>query len=446
MTDLLAVWLPLALSWAMMAVAQPVVAAGISRLPDAPVHLAAYGVTLDLAVLVESPIIMMFSASVALARDQNSHRLLRRFMLAFSGVLTAVFAVVTLSPLAEAVLVHIVGVPSEVAGHAARGLRWLLPWVPAIAWRRFHQGPLLAAGRPGLITFGTVGRLLALATVVAAGVRWPVLPGTVLGALALSVSVVVEAVLATWWARPVIRRLPPGDPRDLTLRGIWRFYLPLATTDLLRVISRPVTTAGIARAGAAEASLSAWPVAHGLVMLLCSGVMAFQEMVVALAGTDATERKVERFVGATGLVFSGVMAVMAFTPILGVYLAEVVRLPPDLRSLTAAGVRWLLPLPLLLAGRNLLRGILIHRRHTAWVQHAMTAYLVALAGALALGVWARTTGVILAAAATVVAQMVEVGTLAGALSLAGRPLAAMRPADVGVGRSAASGGRRIPWK
>ncbi len=443
MTDLLAIWLPLALSWAMMAAAQPVVAAGISRLPDAAVHLAAFGVTQDLAVLVESPIIMMFSASVALARDQESYHLLRRFMLTFSGVLTAIFAAATFTPLGRLVLLHVVGVPPDVAGHAAQALRWLLPWVPAIAWRRFHQGPLLASGHPRLITYGTAGRLAALAAVVAAGTRWPALPGATLGAVALSASVVVEAALATRWARPVIRGLPPGNARGLTLRRIWRFYLPLAATDVMRVASRPVTTAGIARATSAGPSLAAWPVASGLVMLLCSAVMAFQEMVVALAGSGAAEKRVERFVTAAGVVFASVLAVVAFTPILDAYLRFLVRLPATLEPLAAAGVRWLLPLPLLLAVRNLLRGLLIHRHRTSWVQHAMTAYLAALIAVLAAGAWAQVPGVVLAAVATVTAQAVEVGVLAAALASVGRP-AAVRPPEVAVGRPAIPTERRMP--
>ncbi|MDR7468431.1 MAG: hypothetical protein QN194_15625 [Armatimonadota bacterium] len=444
MTDLLAFWLPLALSWAMMAAAQPLVTAGIGRLPDAPVHLAAYGVTLDLAVLMESPIIMMFSASVALARDQESYRLLRQFMLGVSGVLTAVFAAVTFTPLGQWALIHIVGVPSDVADPAAHALVWLLPWVPAIAWRRFHQGPLLTAGRPRLISYGTAGRLLALTAVVGAGTRWPVLPGTSLGAVALSTSVVVEALLATWWARPLVRRLPSGGSPGLTLRSVWGFYLPLAATDLMRVISRPVTTAGIARAAAAGPSLSAWPVSHGLVMLVCSGVMAFQEMVVALAGAAPPERRVERFVMVTGAVFTVALAILAATPALSDYLTAVVRLPPDLRPLAIAGVRWMVPLPLLLAVRNLLRGILIHRRRTPWVQHAMTAYLVTLAGGLAMGVWGGMTGVVLAAASTVAAQVVEVGVLAVALSLA-RGLPVGTPASTAnVYSSPIPGGRRMP--
>ena len=56
-------WLPLALSWTMMSVAGPVANAGIARLPEPAVNLAAHGLTMSIAVLIESPIIMILSIS-----------------------------------------------------------------------------------------------------------------------------------------------------------------------------------------------------------------------------------------------------------------------------------------------------------------------------------------------------------------------------------------------
>ncbi len=418
---LLAFWLPLALSWTMMAVAQPVVSIGISRLPNPEVHLAAYGVTLDLAVLIESPIIMLFSASVALARDQVSYRLLRRFTLLLCGTLMGLFALVAFTSLFDVVVVRLLAVPPPIAAQVRPALQVLLPWVPAIAWRRLHQGPLLVAGTPRLITYGTLCRLLALGTVVFVGTRWALLPGVLVGAVALAVSVVVEALLITIWARPVTRRLPEGNEEELTTRKISKFYVPLASTDLMRVLSRPVTTAGIARAAFPSVSLSAWPVANGLSQLLSSGVMAFQEMVVALSGSQVSYRRISQFVILIGLGCTGLVALVAFTPLADGYLTDVVRLPADLIPPTESGLRVLVLLPVLLAVRNLFRGTLIRTRHTQHVQHAMAVNLATLVVVLTVGAWQRLPGVLLAASATLVAQAVEVLVLLAFLQTVARP-------------------------
>ena len=59
-------WLPLAGTWLMMAVEAPYLAAIVARLADPTENLAAFGVALSLAVIIEAPVIMLMSASTAL--------------------------------------------------------------------------------------------------------------------------------------------------------------------------------------------------------------------------------------------------------------------------------------------------------------------------------------------------------------------------------------------
>lgn len=404
---LVAFWLPLALSWAMMALAQPIVAAGISRLPNASTHLAAFGFTQDMAVLIESPIIMLLSASVALTRDRESYEVLRRFMLLFAGGLTTLFALTALTPLYNLIAREVVGVPVEVATASKPAMALLLPWVPAIAWRRFHQGPLISGGYPRLLTYATIFRLASLTFVVWAGTRWPLLSGTSLGALALSVSVVVEALFVTWWAWPVVRRLPRTKSPPLTFRTVLRFYLPLAGTDIMRVLSRPVMTAGIARAALPLISLAAWPVASGFIGLASSSVMAFQEMVVFVSSAPAGARRVGRFVLWIGVIVAGFVAASAYTSLFSLYLRRVIDAPQEIVSPAIASIRILATLPLLIAARNLLRGMLIAHKHTTAVQRAMGANFFSLCVLLAGGVLLGLTGIVLASYSLILSQVVE---------------------------------------
>ena len=80
-------WWPLAASWLMMGLELPAVSAVMARLPEPTVSLAAYGgVVFPLALLIESPIIMLLSASTALSRDWPSYRLVRRAMLTMGEI------------------------------------------------------------------------------------------------------------------------------------------------------------------------------------------------------------------------------------------------------------------------------------------------------------------------------------------------------------------------
>ena len=82
-------WLPLAASWLLMAVEQPMLTATMGRMADEKVQLAAWGsVVFPIALVVEAPIIMLLAASTALCEDWVSYRKVRRFMWISGAALT----------------------------------------------------------------------------------------------------------------------------------------------------------------------------------------------------------------------------------------------------------------------------------------------------------------------------------------------------------------------
>ena len=78
-------WIPLAATRLMMAAEGPFLAAIIARLANPKYNLAAYGVAFSFAVLIEAPIIMIMSASTALAKDRDSFLKLRNFTYILNG-------------------------------------------------------------------------------------------------------------------------------------------------------------------------------------------------------------------------------------------------------------------------------------------------------------------------------------------------------------------------
>ena len=74
-------WLPLAATWLMMSIEGPFLAAVIARLSQPKYNLAAYGVAFSFAMLMESPVIMIMTASTALVKDRDSLRTLGGFTL-----------------------------------------------------------------------------------------------------------------------------------------------------------------------------------------------------------------------------------------------------------------------------------------------------------------------------------------------------------------------------
>ena len=81
-----ALWLPLAVSFELMMLEGPTVQGAMGRLPAPELHLAAWGLTISLSLLIESPVIMLLATAIALVQDADSYHALRRFMLTLAEV------------------------------------------------------------------------------------------------------------------------------------------------------------------------------------------------------------------------------------------------------------------------------------------------------------------------------------------------------------------------
>jgi hypothetical protein len=418
---ILAFWLPLAASWALMTLEGPLVQAAIARLPDAETNLAAFGIVMSLSVTIEAPVIMLLATSTALCRDRAAYRVLHRFMLWLNLLLTVVAAVVAFTPVYDWIVPGAMGIPAHIAAAARPGMRIMTLWSAAIGWRRFYQGILIRFGQTPRVSYGTVVRLLASGGTAAALALWSDLPGVWVGSCGVLAGVMAEAVLVTWLVRPtVLRHLTTDVPQHrpaasarapITMRRVVSFHTPLAATSLLTLLSQPLVGAGLARAAFPEQSLSAWPVAFSVVLFTRSFGMATQEVVIALVDGPETLRPVRRF---TMSVFVGavlILGLIAFTPLADLYLQEVAGVSSELASFVIPGLQMALLLPGLTVLQSWLRGLLMKGDATASIYQAMGINLVVTAAALALGVAVKAPGIQMAAVALTVAMLAELAFL-----------------------------------
>ncbi len=366
-------WLPLAATWLMMSVEGPFLAAVIARLGDPEVQLAAYGVAFAFALILESPVIMMMSASTALVRDRATHAELRRFTLALNGALTGAMVVLLLPPVFDLVAEGGIGLPPEVAQVTWRALLLLLPWPGAIGYRRFYQGILIGAGQTRRVAYGTVARITVMAsTALVLAVAAPGLGGAAVAAIALSAGVSAEALATRFMAARAVRAVlaRPGG-RRLGLGPLLSFYVPLAMTSVLGLGVQPVVTFFVGHAREALASLAVLPVVSALVFVFRALGLAYQEVVIALAGEDGSGvPALRRFALTLGLVLSGCLAAIAATPAARLWFEGVSGLTPELGALARIPAVILIPIPAGTVWLCLERGILVARRRTSPVTAA----------------------------------------------------------------------------
>jgi hypothetical protein len=410
-------WAPLAATWLMMAAEGPFLAAVIARLVNPEFNLAAYGVAYAFALLAEAPVIMMMSASTALAEDVDSFRRLRRFAYALNGLMTGALMLFLVPPVYRFVMEGLVELPHEVARLTYVGLWILLPWPAAIGYRRFYQGLLIREGRTRLVAYGTVVRLLTMATTALVFYHAGLLPGACVGAAALSAGVVLEALASRVMAHPVVARLgPPAAPPDpLTYRRIVRFYYPLALTSLIGLVLQPMLTFFMGRAPSPVESLAVFPVVHALSFIFRALGLSYQEVVIARVGRRFEHLvPVSRFALGLGIAASLGLALIAATPFATVWFVTLSGLNGELARFAVLPAMILIPLPALSVLQSLQRGLLVAARRTGPVTWAT---------ALEIGVVAVTfptltatfgwTGVVSATSAFILGRLTAVVFLAG---------------------------------
>ncbi len=404
-------WLPLAVSFELMMLEGPAVQGAIGRLPDPPLNLAAWGLTMALSLLVESPVIMLLATAIALVKDAASYRALRRFMLCLCCGCTALTALVAFTPLFYWIAGDLMGQPAPIVAAARPAMQLMLFWTAAIAWRRFYQGILVRHGQTHLVSWGTALRLLATVSAAVVLAWWGKLPGVQVGGLTLMIAVITEAIATTRFALPVVRRdvLPQRDldGEPLTQREIFRFHAPLAATTLLTLLAQPMTSAALARLSAPQATLAAWPVAFMVLMVLRGWGMALQEITVAQARKPEAQPALRKFTWLVGGVTSGAAAILVCTPLLGLYLDRVIHLPADLRPYAHLAVGACVALPLITALGSWARGLLVAGGATRLIYRGMGINLATHGGLLALGVALHLPGMWVAAGAFSLAAAVE---------------------------------------
>ncbi len=376
-------WWPLAASWLFMSIEQPLVGAVIARLADPTVHLAALGgIVFPLALVIEAPIIMLLAASTALSRDRQAYRLIYRFTMTAGLLLSVLHALLAFTPLYDLVIVGLLNPPEAVVEPARWGLMIMLPFTWSIAYRRFHQGLLIRHGRSLSISIGTLIRLGALVLGVLVGLALGA-PGIVVGTMGVASGVIAEAVFIGFRVQPVVRTQLPSVPETaLTWRAFANFYTPLALTSLVLLLVQPLGSAALSRMPQPLESLATWPVLAAFVFLFRGLGMAYNEVVVAQLDEPGAWRILRRFAVVLSLIMTGLLLVVALSPLGQGFFGTVMGLDAPLAQLASSGLLWALLWPALTVWQSYYQGVLVHSGRTQGVSQSVMLSLATSAALL----------------------------------------------------------------
>ncbi len=406
------VWWPLALSWLLMGVEQPLISAIVARLPAAETNLAAYGgVVFPMALVIEAPVIMLLAASTELSRDAPAYQALGRFTNKLGAILTVVHLLIVATPAYDVLVGDVLSVPVAAHADARVGLWCMLPWTWSIASRRFHQGALIRFGRARAVTRGTGVRLATSATVLTVGFVTGVLPGVAVGACALSAGVIAEALYAAVAVRSVVAGpLQTAKIHGPVLRGaeFVRFYVPLAMMPIVALVVLPIGAAALSRMPDPMASLAVWPMVSSLLFVLQTFGLAYNEVVVAQLDHRDAKPVLRRFTMLLVVGSTVALTLLSLPIVAHGWFSVVAGLDADLTS-RAVAVLWIgIPIPAMRALQSWYQGQLVHARRTRAVSEAVAVFAIVDVTILVSGVtWSWAPGLAVALVAFSAARVLQ---------------------------------------
>ena len=405
-------WWPLATSWLLMSIEGPALSAVVARLADPKIHLAAYGgVVFPLALVIESPIIMLLAASTALSRDWASYARIRRFMMITSAALTVLHLLVVFTPLYYLVVKGLLHTPPEIIEPARIGLIIMIPWTWSIAYRRFHQGVLIRFGHSRAITTGTFIRLAVDIIILTIGYLIHDIPGIIVATSAVAMGVISEAGYIGLIVRPVLRdQLRTAQPIDppLTQAAFMGFYLPLVMTSLIMLLVNPIGSAAMGRMPSPVESLAVWQVLGGLIFMIRSLGVAYNEVVVALLDEKGSARVLQRFATILVSCLTVLWILLVTTPLANIWFTRIMALDPQLAQMAQIGAWFAIPLPAMAVLQSWYQGSILHSRRTGAITEAVVIYLLFNVITLVIGIiWGKTTGLFIGLGSLVLSSLIQ---------------------------------------
>ncbi len=407
-------WIPLLLTWLMMSVEGPFIAAIAARLPEAKMNLAAFGIAFSLALVIEAPVIMILSAAIPIVNGRETLRKMTNFTHALNLIVTVFLLILVIPPLFTFIGTKLIALPENITRLTHIATLLFLPWAPAIGYRRLYQAILIKNHKTRMVTAGTVTRLISMSLTAFILYKIGGVPGAYTGAIALSIGVTAEAIASRIMASSYLRELQNSEDAEAdrwSYKAIWNFYYPLALTSFIGLGVRPVMVFFLGRSRMAIESLAVMPVVNTFLFIFSAVGLSFQEVGIALMDKDFKNYKVIRnFATAIAVGCSAIYSVIAFTPLAEIWFHNVSGLTAQLTDFSRIPAMLLFLMPALSVTLSFQRAMMVNISKTGFISKATFLEVVGIISVLFLGISTMNLVGAVAAAAAITAGRIMANT------------------------------------
>jgi hypothetical protein len=397
----------------MMALEGPFLGAVIAHLADPKFNLAAYGAATAIAMIVESPILMILSAAITMVENKYTFLKMRNFTYALNAIITAIMLILLVPPVFDGLAFGLMKLPAEIGRLMYAGLVCLITWPAAIGFRRFYQGLLIKNNLTRRVAYGTVVRLLTMAAVAGIGaVFFKDVDGVIIGASGLAAGVLLESIATRFMAHSTMKKYMREEnvipAEKLTYGQIAKYYYPLALTSVIGMSVAPITTFFIGQGRMPVESLAVLPVVDSMVFVFRSFGMSYQEAAMALVGDKFENYKqLRKFAFMIAGFTITALGILTFTPLSMFWFENIIGLSPELSQFAVIPARIMVLLPAFTAILSWQRSILLKTRNNVPVTISTFIDVSFTVIILLVGIFVfKSVGVVAAATALILARTI----------------------------------------
>jgi hypothetical protein len=162
-------FMPLVVTTWVMAASRTVIDAGLARLPEPAVALAAFSLAASFVFAFEAPVVMLRSAALAFEHNPENRRRLRLFCVAVGGAMTLTAGVSGFTPLVDLLLGGKAPAADAIGNLTRWGIGLMAVSLLILSYRQFNYSLLMKRQRTDIIAFSAVIRMGFLAAAVLGG-------------------------------------------------------------------------------------------------------------------------------------------------------------------------------------------------------------------------------------------------------------------------------------
>ena len=194
----------------------------------------------------------------------------------------------------------------------------------------------------------------------------------------------------------------------MTYRKILLFWFPLALAWLMMALEAPWIQGVISRKPDSETQLAAFGLVFSLSILIETPIIMLLATSNALARDRQSYQRLWRFMLAINLCVAGIAVLMAFTPLLDLYLGSALNIPAHIIEATRPGMKIMICWGAFIGYRRFHQGIVIRFGNTRYIGFG-TAIRVLVSGsvAVALGAITNIAGAQIGALALAISVLAE---------------------------------------